>query len=79
MISDSLSECYYKLLKEIKHYSRDPWDSSYPDSQRNNIIYALYYLDIARAHYDLGRELTKLEHAIIFNKVVKVYNNKTRK
>jgi hypothetical protein len=52
MLSDGLFEIRQKLLKVIKYYSDEPWGSDYPNSQRANLTFALYHLQLAQMAYD---------------------------
>ena len=52
MLSDSLFEAYHSLLRQVQHYSTEPFEKDYPDSQKTNIIMALAHLDMARSAFD---------------------------
>ena len=52
MLSDSLFAVRQKLIKEISHYSDEPFEADYPKSQQMNITLGLYYLQLAQMAYD---------------------------
>lgn len=73
MLSDSLFEARQNILDNVKHYSLEPFERNYPESQKKYIVMALYYLDLARIAYDScdNHTLTEKEK----QKVLKKANN----
>ena len=52
MLSDCLFELREQLKKDIAHYSTEPFGVDYPNSQKENLIYALYHLQLAQMAFD---------------------------
>lgn len=52
MLSDSLFECRQQILREISHYSEPPFEVDYPNSQKQNLILALYHLTLAQMAFN---------------------------
>ena len=52
MLSDSLSDLRRSLLDEIAHYSDEPWEADYPNSQKKNLILALFHLQLAQMAFE---------------------------
>lgn len=52
MLSDSLFEIQQKLKKAIAHYSTEPFEKDYPESQQEHLTLAIYHLRLAQMAYD---------------------------
>ena len=52
MLSDSLFDLQQQLKRDISHYSEEPFEADYPNSQKTNIILALYHLQLAQMAFD---------------------------
>jgi Rad3-related DNA helicase len=52
MLSDSLFAIRRQLQRDIAHYASEPFEKDYPNSQRANLILALYHLQLAQMAFD---------------------------
>lgn len=79
MLSDSLFQAHFMLCRDIHHYSKAPWNRSYPDAQKSTIVASLAYLDMARNAYDTiapdNKKYSRMEIAFYLAKALSTYND----